>query len=100
MYFLQGGNEPPEDYFLAGRDIGLVLLSPVLPCSFRTHLHGALFIGFCRAPELRPAWRSGIFEWLACLILLVLGWVFVAFLPAPFQRIHQRAGIPRAPVQS
>src|SRR5712692_8835461 len=49
-----------EDYFLAGRDIGW------------------FFIGLS-GTGASSGLAVGHFEWLACLILLILGWVFVPF---------------------
>src|SRR6266481_3738987 len=49
-----------EEYFLAGRDVGW------------------FFIGLSGSGA-SSGLAVGHFEWLACLILLILGWVFVPF---------------------
>src|SRR5256885_4261608 len=64
-----------EEYFLAGRDIGWFFIGASL---FVSNISTEDFIGLSGTGA-----SSGLavvhFEWLACLILLILGWVFVPF---------------------
>ncbi len=64
-----------EDYFLAGRDIGWFFIGASL---FVSNISTEHFIGLS-GTGASSGLAVGHFEWLACLILLVLGWVFVPF---------------------
>ncbi|MGC1619692.1 MAG: sodium:solute symporter [Candidatus Acidiferrum sp.] len=64
-----------EDYFLAGRDIGWFFIGASL---FVSNISTEHFIGLS-GTGASSGMAVGHFEWLACLILLVLGWVFVPF---------------------
>src|ERR1700758_2856561 len=63
------------DYFLAGRDIGWVFIGASL---FVSNISTEHFIGLS-GTGASSGMAVGHFEWLACLILLILGWVFVPF---------------------
>src|SRR4030088_29103 len=64
-----------EDYFLSRREIRWVLLGASLLLSNISTEH---FIGLS-GTGASSGLAVGHFEWLACLILLILGWVFVPF---------------------
>src|SRR5260370_32036273 len=74
MYFARK-ERSSEDYFLAGRDIGWFFIGASLVVSNISTEH---FIGLS-GTGASSGLAVGPFEWLACLILLVLGWVFVPF---------------------
>jgi SSS family solute:Na+ symporter len=63
------------DYFLASRDIGWFAIGASL---FVSNISTEHFIGLAGSGA-STGLAVGHFEWLACLILLVLGWVFVPF---------------------
>jgi SSS family solute:Na+ symporter len=64
-----------EDYFLAGRNIGWFAIGASLFVSNISTEHFIGLAGSGAAVGLAP----GHYEWLASLILLLLGWVFVPF---------------------
>src|SRR3989440_11852927 len=64
-----------EDYFLAGRDIGWFAIGASL---FVSNISTEHFIGLAGSGATSGL-AVGHFEWLACLILLILGWVFLPF---------------------
>src|SRR6201982_3995345 len=64
-----------EEYFLAGRDVGWFFLGASL---FVSNISTEHFIGLS-GTGASSGLAVGHFEWLACLILLILGWVFVPF---------------------
>jgi len=64
-----------EDYFLASRDIGWFFVGASL---FVSNISTEHFIGLS-GTGASSGLAVGHFEWLACLILLILGWVFVPF---------------------
>src|SRR5258706_2781841 len=64
-----------EDYFLAGRDIGWFFIGASL---FVSNISTEHFIGLS-GTGASSGLAVGHFEWLACLILLILGWAFVPF---------------------
>src|SRR5499425_191091 len=64
-----------EDYFLASRDIGWFFVGASL---FVSNISTEHFIGLA-GTGASSGLAVGHFEWLACLILLILGWVFVPF---------------------
>src|SRR3989475_12087903 len=74
MYFARK-ERTPEDYFLAGRDIGWFFIGASL---FVSNISTEHFIGLS-GTGASSGLAVGHFEWLACLILLILGWVFVPF---------------------
>ena len=64
-----------EDYFLAGRHVGWFAIGASL---FVSNVSTEHFIGLAGSGATSGL-AVGHFEWLACLILLILGWVFVPF---------------------
>src|SRR2546430_12491151 len=64
-----------EEYFLAGRDVGWFFIGASL---FVSNISTEHFIGLS-GTGASSGLAVGHFEWLACLILLILGWVFVRF---------------------
>src|SRR6266481_2105509 len=64
-----------EDYFLASRNIGWFAIGASL---FVSNISTEHFIGLAGSGA-SSGLAVGSFEWLACLILLLLGWVFVPF---------------------
>src|SRR5258706_4694390 len=62
-----------EEYFLAGRDIGWFFIGASL---FVSNISTEHFIGLS-GTGASSGLAVGHFEWLACLILLILGWGFV-----------------------
>src|SRR5438874_4992901 len=64
-----------EDYFLAGRNVGWFFIGASL---FVSNISTEHFIGLAGSGA-SSGLAVGHFEWLACLILLILGWVFVPF---------------------
>src|SRR5258706_6105145 len=63
------------EYFLAGRDVGWFAIGASL---FVSNISTEHFIGLAGSGATSGL-AVGDFEWLACLILLMLGWVFVPF---------------------
>jgi solute:Na+ symporter, SSS family len=63
------------DYFLASREIGWFFIGASL---FVSNISTEHFIGLS-GTGASSGLAVGHFEWLACLILLILGWVFVPF---------------------
>src|SRR5246500_4493494 len=63
------------DYFLASRDIGWFFIGASLFVSNISTQHFICLSGTGASSGL----AVGHFEWLACLMLLILGWVFVPF---------------------
>lgn len=74
MYFARR-KRSSEEYFLAGRDIGWFFIGASL---FVSNISTEHFIGLSGSGA-SSGLSVGHFEWWACLILLVLGWVFVPF---------------------
>src|SRR5438093_13012501 len=64
-----------EDYFLASRNIGWFAIGASL---FVSNISTEHFIGLAGSGATSGL-AVGHFEWLACLMLLLLGWVFVPF---------------------
>src|SRR3979409_1036945 len=74
MYFARK-ERSSEDYFLAGRDIGWFFIGASL---FVSNISTEHFIGLS-GTGASSGLAVGHFEWLACLILLILGWGFGPF---------------------
>src|SRR6201998_1636933 len=74
FYFSKKGRTS-EDYFLASRDIAWFAIGASL---FVSNISTEHFIGLAGSGA-SSGLAVGDFEWLACLILLILGWVFVPF---------------------
>jgi len=68
FYFSRRG-ETSADYFLAGRTVGWVAIGASL---FASNISSEHFIGLAGSGATRGL-AVGHFEWLACIILLVLG---------------------------
>lgn len=74
FYFSRRGRTS-EEYFLAGRNIGWFFVGASL---FVSNISTEHFIGLS-GTGASSGLAVGHFEWLACVILLILGWVFVPF---------------------
>src|SRR5450432_719466 len=74
FYFAKKGRTS-EDYFLAGRNIGWFAIGASL---FVSNISTEHFIGLAGSGAT-VGLAPGHYEWLAALILLLLGWVFVPF---------------------
>jgi solute:Na+ symporter, SSS family len=74
LYFAKKGRTS-EDYFLAGRNIGWFAIGASL---FVSNISTEHFIGLAGSGATSGL-AVGDFEWLACMMLLLLGWVFVPF---------------------
>src|SRR6201984_2698353 len=74
FYFSRRGRTS-EEYFLAGRNISWFFVGESL---FVSNISTEHFIGLS-GTGASSGLAVGHFEWLACLILLILGWVFVPF---------------------
>jgi len=69
------GNQKSEEYFLAGRDVGWLAIGASL---FASNIGSEHLVGLS-GTGAASGLAVGHFEWLAALILLLLGWVFVPF---------------------
>src|SRR5207247_9978505 len=76
MYFARK-ERTSEDYFLAGRDIGWFFIGASL---FVSNISTEHFIGLS-GTGASSGLAVGHLAWLACLIVLILGLVFVPFYP-------------------
>src|SRR5262249_15316075 len=74
IYFARR-NRSSEEYFLLCRDVGCLFIGAFL---FVSNISTEDFIGLS-GTGASSGLAVGHFEWLACLILLILGWVFVPF---------------------
>ncbi len=63
------------DYFLAGRDVGWLAIGASL---FASNIGSEHLVGLA-GTGAASGLAVGHFEWLACLVLLLLGWLFVPF---------------------
>ncbi|MEK7671029.1 MAG: sodium transporter, partial [Bacteroidota bacterium] len=63
------------EYFLAGRHVGWIAIGASL---FATNISSEHFLGLAGTGS-KSGLAVGHFEWLACLIVLLLGWVFTPF---------------------
>src|SRR5256884_850317 len=63
------------DYFLASRDVGWFAVGASL---FASNIGSEHLVGLA-GTGAASGLAVGHFEWLACLILLLLGWLFVPF---------------------
>jgi solute:Na+ symporter, SSS family len=63
------------EYFLAGRHVGWIAIGASL---FATNISSEHFLGLAGTGS-KSGLAVGHFEWLACLIVLLLGWVFAPF---------------------
>ncbi len=69
----RGGSR--ADYFLAGRHVGWIAIGASL---FATNISSEHFLGLAGTGS-KSGLAVGQFEWLACLMVLLLGWVFTPF---------------------
>ena len=74
-YYFSRRERTSADYFLASRNVGWFAIGASL---FVSNISTEHFIGLAGSGA-SSGLAVGHFEWLACLILLVLGWVFVPF---------------------
>ncbi|MBE0539490.1 MAG: sodium/solute symporter [Ignavibacterium sp.] len=74
-FYFRKKSKNSEEYFLAGRSIGWIAIGASL---FATNISSEHFIGLAGTGS-KSGLAVGHFEWLACLILLLLGWVFTPF---------------------
>src|SRR3954471_9145924 len=74
-YYFARKEKSTTDYFLASRNVGWFAIGASL---FVSNISPEHFIGLSGAGA-SSGLAVGHFEWLACLILLILGWVFVPF---------------------
>ncbi|MBI1750346.1 MAG: sodium/solute symporter [Acidobacteria bacterium] len=74
-FYFAGKERTSEDYFLASRNVGWFAIGASL---FVSNISTEHFIGLAGSGATSGL-AVGHFEWLACLILLILGWVFVPF---------------------
>lgn len=74
LYFRKR-HKSSEEYFLAGRNVGWVAIGASL---FATNISSEHFLGLA-GTGAQSGLAVGHFEWLACLIVLLLGWVFTPF---------------------
>jgi SSS family solute:Na+ symporter len=74
-FYFRNKNKNSVEYFLAGRNIGWIAIGASL---FATNISSEHFIGLAGTGS-KSGLAVGHFEWLACLILLLLGWVFTPF---------------------
>ena len=74
FYFSQR-ERTSEDYFLASRNVGWFAIGASL---FVSNISTEHFIGLAGSGATSGL-AVGHFEWLACIIVLILGWVFVPF---------------------
>ncbi len=63
------------EYFLAGRHVGWIAIGASL---FATNISSEHFLGLAGTGS-KSGLAVGHFEWLACLIVLLLGWIFTPF---------------------
>src|ERR1700751_890378 len=74
LYFARRGRTS-TDYFLAGRNVGWFAIGASL---FVSNISTEHFIGLAGSGA-SSGLAVGHFEWLACFMLLILGWIFVPF---------------------
>ena len=74
-YYFSRRKKTSTDYFLASRNVGWFAIGASL---FVSNISTEHFIGLAGSGATSGL-AVGHFEWLACLILLILGWVFVPF---------------------
>jgi SSS family solute:Na+ symporter len=75
FYFSRRGSSTSTEYFLAGRHVGWIAIGASL---FATNISSEHFLGLAGTGS-KSGLAVGHFEWLACLIVLLLGWVFTPF---------------------
>ncbi|MCL4306369.1 sodium:solute symporter [bacterium] len=75
IYFARRRKSDTTGYFLAGRNVGWFAIGASL---FATNISSEHFVGLAGSGAAGGL-AVGHFEWLACLIVLLLGWVFAPF---------------------
>jgi SSS family solute:Na+ symporter len=75
IYFARRRKTDAAGYFLAGRNVGWFAIGASL---FATNISSEHFVGLAGSGAAGGL-AVGHFEWLACLIVLLLGWVFAPF---------------------
>src|SRR5947199_1509764 len=74
-YYFARRERTTIDYFLAGRNVGWFAIGASL---FVSNISTEHFIGLAGSGA-SSGLAVGHFEWLACFMLLILGWIFVPF---------------------
>ena len=74
-FYFSRKDRTSEEYFLAGRHVAWFAIGASL---FVSNISTEHFIGLAGSGAT-SGMAVGHFEWLACLILMILGWVFVPF---------------------
>lgn len=74
-YFFSKKEKSTTQYFLAGRHVGWIAIGASL---FATNISSEHFLGLAGTGS-KTGLAVGHFEWLACLIVLLLGWLFTPF---------------------
>jgi SSS family solute:Na+ symporter len=74
-FYFSRRKKTTAEYFLAGRHVGWIAIGASL---FATNISSEHFLGLAGTGS-RSGLAVGHFEWLACLIVLLLGWVFTPF---------------------
>lgn len=74
-FYFRKRSKNSEEYFLAGRKVGWIAIGASL---FATNISSEHFLGLAGTGS-KSGLAVGHFEWLACIILLLLGWVFTPF---------------------
>jgi SSS family solute:Na+ symporter len=74
-FYFSRKEKSSTEYFLAGRKVGWVAIGASL---FASNISSEHFIGLAGSGASRGL-AVGHFEWIACFILLILGWAFVPF---------------------
>ncbi|MEP0859901.1 MAG: sodium/solute symporter [Ignavibacterium sp.] len=74
-FYFRKRSKNSEEYFLAGRKVGWIAIGASL---FATNISSEHFLGLAGTGS-KSGLAVGHFEWLSCLILLLLGWVFTPF---------------------
>ena len=74
-FYFSRKEKTSTEYFLAGRKVGWIAIGASL---FASNISSEHFIGLAGSGAARGL-AVGHFEWIACFIVLILGWVFVPF---------------------
>src|SRR5258708_6759165 len=74
-YYFARKEKSSTDYFLASRNVGWFAIGASL---FVSNISTEHFIGLA-GTGASSGLAVGHFEWLACFMLLILGWIFVPF---------------------
>lgn len=74
-FYFSRRKKTTTEYFLAGRHVGWIAIGASL---FATNISSEHFLGLAGTGS-KSGLAVGHFEWLACIIVLILGWVFTPF---------------------